>query len=1120
MAATQSRDWASFGVSLPSTALGRHLQAAMPFLSEENHKSQGTVLIPDAQGPIPFLGSVPLVDPELPSQSLQRLARQYGEIYRFVIPGRQSPILVSTHALVNELCDEKRFKKKVAAALLGLREAIHDGLFTAHNDEPNWGIAHRILMPAFGPMAIKGMFDEMHDVASQMILKWARHGSTTPIMVSDDFTRLTLDTIALCSMGYRFNSFYHDSMHEFIEAMTCWMKESGNKTRRLLPDVFYRTTDRKWHDDAEILRRTADEVLKARKENPSGRKDLLTAMIEGVDPKTGGKLSDSSIIDNLITFLIAGHETTSGMLSFAFYLLLKNPTAYRKAQQEIDDLCGREPITVEHLSKMPYITAVLRETLRLYSTIPAFVVEAIEDTVVGGKYAIPKNHPIFLMIAESHRDPKVYGDDAQEFKPERMLDGQFERRNREFPNSWKPFGNGMRGCIGRAFAWQEALLITAMLLQNFNFVMHDPAYQLSIKENLTLKPDNFYMRAILRHGMSPTELERSISGVAPTGNKTPPRNATRTSSPDPEDGGIPMSIYYGSNSGTCESLAHKLAVDASAQGFKAETVDVLDAANQKLPAGNRGPVVLITASYEGLPPDNAKHFVEWLENLKGGDELVDTSYAVFGCGHQDWTKTFHRIPKLVDEKLAEHGAVRLAPLGLSNAAHGDMFVDFETWEFEILWPALADRYKTGAGRQDAAATDLTVALSQLSVEVSHPRAADLRQDVGEAVVVAARDLTAPGAPPKRHMEIRLPKTGGRVHYSAGDYLAVLPVNPKSTVERAMRRFGLAWDAHVTIRSGGRTTLPTGAPVSAREVLSSYVELTQPATKRGIAVLAGAVTGGPAAEQEQTKAALLDLAGDSYAVEVSAKRVGVLDLLERFPACAVPFGTFLALLPPMRVRQYSISSSPLWNDEHATLTYSVLSAPSLADPARTHVGVASSYLAGLGEGDHLHVALRPSHVAFRLPSPETPVVCICAGSGMAPFRAFAQERAALVGAGRKVAPLLLFFGCREPGVDDLYREELEGWEAKGVLSVRRAYSRRTEQSEGCRYVQDRLLKNRAEVKSLWSQDAKVFVCGSREVAEGVKEAMFKVVAGKEGSSEEVQAWYEEVRNVRYASDIFD
>ena len=84
----------------------------------------------------------------------------------------------------------------------------------------------------------------------------------------------------------------------------------------------------------------------------------LNAMLNGVDPKTGDKMNDESVIDNLITFLIAGHETTSGMLSFTFYYLLKNPNAYEKAQQEVDDIIGKNPITVEHLSKLPYLNAV------------------------------------------------------------------------------------------------------------------------------------------------------------------------------------------------------------------------------------------------------------------------------------------------------------------------------------------------------------------------------------------------------------------------------------------------------------------------------------------------------------------------------------------------------------------------------------------------------------------------------------------------------------------------------------------------------------------------------------------------------------------------------------------
>jgi cytochrome P450 / NADPH-cytochrome P450 reductase len=203
------------------------------------------------------------------------------------------------------------------------------------------------------------MFDEMNDIASQLALKWAREGPSKAIPVAEDFTRLTLDTLALCAMDFRFNSFYHDELHPFIEAMGGFLTESGARARRPpLPSFFYRNADRKYWEDIEVLRKTADDVLQARKASPSARKDLLSAMLDGVDPKTRQKLSDSSIIDQLITFLIAGHETTSGMLSFAFFQLLKHPEAYAKAQKEVDDVVGTGPVKLEHMAKLPYIAAV------------------------------------------------------------------------------------------------------------------------------------------------------------------------------------------------------------------------------------------------------------------------------------------------------------------------------------------------------------------------------------------------------------------------------------------------------------------------------------------------------------------------------------------------------------------------------------------------------------------------------------------------------------------------------------------------------------------------------------------------------------------------------------------
>jgi cytochrome P450/NADPH-cytochrome P450 reductase len=111
------------------------------------------------------------------------------------------------------------------------------------------------------------------------------------------------------------------------------------------------------------------------------------------------------VIDNMITFLIAGHETTSGLLSFTFYYLLKNPAAYEKAQQEVDNLVGKGPITVDHLTKLPYLNAVLRESLRLQPTAPSIALTAKEDTVLDGKYPVKAGAPLLALFPMIHRDP-------------------------------------------------------------------------------------------------------------------------------------------------------------------------------------------------------------------------------------------------------------------------------------------------------------------------------------------------------------------------------------------------------------------------------------------------------------------------------------------------------------------------------------------------------------------------------------------------------------------------------------------------------------------------------------------------------------------------------------------
>ncbi|KAI8722871.1 Bifunctional cytochrome P450/NADPH--P450 reductase [Fusarium sp. LHS14.1] len=1062
-----------------------------------------TVEIPTPAG-LPLLGNIKSIDPEFPLGSMVALADQHGEIYRLKFPGR-TVVILSTQALVNETCNEKRFKKCVNSALTEIREGVHDGLFTAKLGEENWGIAHRVLMPAFGPLSIQRMFDEMHDIASQLALKWARYGPDSPIMVTDDFTRLTLDTLALCSMGYRFNSYYSPVLHPFIEAMGDFLTEAGEKPRRLpLPGIVYRERDRKYQQDIETMRSTAKEVLDARKAGGSTRKDLLTAMLEGVDTKTGKKMTDESIMDNLITFLIAGHETTSGLLSFAFYQLLTHPEAYQLAQKEVDQVVGKGPIQVEHLSKLPYLNGVLRETLRINATIPLFTVEAFEDTLLGGKYPVKAGETILNLLAKSQLDPTVFGDDANEFKPERMFDDNFARLNKEFPNSWKPFGNGMRACIGRPFAWQEALLVMVMLLQNFNFVL-DPSYELGFKQTLTIKPKDMHMRAILRDNLTPTSLERRLAGLPVS--ETEEANGVNGKSSDAKDG-VPMTVLYGSNSGTCESLAQRVATDAAEHGFHVTKIDCLDTANGNLPTDQ--PVVIVTASYEGQPPDNAGHFVAWVEKADQETKpLKDVSYAVFGCGHKDWVQTFHRIPKLVDNTLEQLGATRLVDIGLTDASENMVFSDFEAWEDNILWPALEARYNPESKKSSAD--------KGLSVKSSNFRTLTLRQDVKEATVVETKVLTSStdAKSKKRHIEVELPEG---TQYTAGDYLAVLPINPQEVVRRALRRFKLPMDAHLEISSSTPTVLPTDTSVSALDVLSSYVELSQPATKRNLLAIA------EAASDEETKTALTSLSEERYVKEVSNKRVSVLEILERYPSVDLAIGDFLQMLPSIRIRQYSISSSPLWNQSRATITFSVLKGPALSGQG-IYNGVATSYLDSLSDGDTLQVAIRSSPAAFSLPSsPEqTPIICIAAGSGLAPFRGFIQQRTIMIKSGRKLAPGLLFFGCRAPDQDDLYRDEFDEWQKLGAVDVRRAYSRH---GAGCKYVQDRIWQDKESFIQLWEKGATVYVCGSRAVADSVREVMIKLKtemekrSGGEMSLEEAKKWFDEQRNVRYVMDVFD
>lgn len=222
-------------------------------------------------------------------------------------------------------------------------------------------------------------------------------------------------------------------------------------------------------------------------------------------------------------------------------------------------------------------------------------------------------------------------------------------------------------------------MVIVHIVQRFDLVMDDPSYDLKLKQTLTIKPKDFYIHAIPRKDRSSIVATPSSTLLKDRSNKV-----SRPLSTTDDEYKKPLYVLYGSNTGNSEAFAQRIASEASSHGFHA-SIGALDSAVDHLPKD--GPVIIVTASFEGQPADNAAHFVEWVSALCGS-ELEGVSYAVFGCGNKDWVSTYQRVPKLLDGVLEERGAHRLVEHGEGDAGSGEFFGAFDTW-IGGLWETLS-----------------------------------------------------------------------------------------------------------------------------------------------------------------------------------------------------------------------------------------------------------------------------------------------------------------------------------------------------------------------------------------------------------------------------------------------
>jgi cytochrome P450/NADPH-cytochrome P450 reductase len=1004
-------------------------------------------------------------------------------------------VFVAGAKLASELWDETRFDKAVRGPLARVRAIGGDGLFTAKTREPNWAKAHNILLAPFGGRAMQSYHPAMVDIAGQLVKKWERLNPDEEIEVVHDMTALTLDTIGLCGFDYRFNSFYRRDYHPFVEALVRSLETVMLQRGLPLESLAMHGRLRAMKKDLDFMNGIVDALVRERRDAGAGdKKDLLDSMLTGVDKQTGAQLDDINIRYQINTFLIAGHETTSGLLSYSIYALLKNPEVLAKARAEVDRVLGGDleaAPSYAQVTQLHYINQVLKESLRLWPPAPAIGLYPYNDEVLDG-YRIPKGSTVNVLIGPLQRDPEVWGPRADIFDPENFAP---EAEAKRPAWAFKPFGNGQRACIGRGFAMHEAALALGLILQRFDLIDVN-RYQLKLKETLTIKPEGFRIKARLRTDRPPPVAAPVVAPAAPV--QTPLARPSHNT---------PLLVLYGSNLGTAEEYAHRLAETAEINGF-VTTLGPLD--EHVGPPPKQGGLVIFCASYNGAPPDNAAKFVDWLRNEAAADAFAGVKYVVFGCGNSEWTATYQSVPRFLDERIAALGGERIAPRGEGNARE-DLDGQYETW-FAGLRPAAARAFSLEADLDRE-----TRAAPLYRVDVLQPQAENAAAAVagGEPMrVVENRELLNASERSTRHIEIALPE--GRT-YRAGDHLAVAPRNDAALAAAVAERFALKPENAIKLDAtpGRRPLLPVGAPLSVDKLLTDFVELQGVATRKQVETLAEHT------RCPVTKPKLQAMAGeDAYRAEVYGKRLSVFDLLRLHPACELPFAVYLEMLPLLQPRYYSISSSPLADGGRVSVTVGVVRGAARSGLGE-YRGVASNYLAARGAGDMIHAAVRETKAGFRLPDdPLTPLVMIGPGTGLAPFRAFLRERASLAATGAALGPAMLFFGCRRPDEDFLYADELKDYATRGLVDLHVAFSRAPDAPRT--YVQDLM---RREADALWrllDLGAIVFVCGDGARMEpAVKRALLDLYAARTGAElSAAEAWMADLGAAgRYTLDVW-
>ncbi|CAO1395159.1 unnamed protein product [Diamesa serratosioi] len=599
--------------------------------------------------------------------------------------------------------------------------------------------------------------------------------------------------------------------------------------------------------------------------------------------------------------------------------------------------------------------------------------------------------------------------------------------------------------------------------------------------------------------------------------------------------GRSLVVFYGSQTGTAEEFAGRLAKEGMRYRLKGMVADPEECDMEELLSmkdiSNSLAVFCLATYGEGDPTDNAMEFYEWIQN--GDVDMTGLNYAVFGLGNKTY-EHYNKVAIYVDKRLEELGGKRVYEMGLGDD-DANIEDDFITWK-DKFWPSVCDFFGIESTGED-------VSMRQYRL-LEQPEVAPERVYSGEvarlhslnnqrppfdaknpylAPIKINRELHKAGGRSCMHVEFDL--EGSKMRYEAGDHLAMYPVNDTDLVDRLGKLCNADLNtifSLINTDTDSSKKHPFPCPTTYRSALTHYLEITALPRTHIIKELAEYCSDEKDKEFLKLMSSTTAEGKAEYQKWIQDSCRNIVHILEDVKSCRPPIDHICELLPRLQPRYYSISSS---SKLHPTTVHVTAVLVNYKTPTgRVNKGVATTFLSLKHPADgeplpRVPIFIRKSQ--FRLPTkPEVPVIMIGPGTGLAPFRGFIQERDLSHQELKNNGETILYFGCRKRSEDYIYEEELEEYSKKGSLNLKLAFSRDQDKKV---YV-THLLEQDADLvwKVIGENKGHIYICGdAKNMATDVRNILLNIIKTKGNMSEtDAQQYIKKMETQkRYSADVW-